>query len=381
MRITCAAALFLATSGTALACPLCPSELGLTVSEEIAGAEIALVVEWVAATPADVDAGLPGETDYQVVHVLRDTTGRVQTGDPVNVPRHRAGAKGERFLLLGAADGMLRWSSPLPVSSAAEEYIREAPAPDAERVERLRFFARHIEHEDSFIGDDAFAEFARAKYEDVVAVADEFEPDRLRRWLADNETLPMRRGLYSLLLGQRGDADDAEFLERLILKRTDDFRLGLDGMIAGYLLLTGEDGLEVIENSKFRDREVNFSETYGAMQSLRFLWSYTDGVISKDRLRSAMRILLDRPELADLVITDLARWQDWSIGDRLMEIYDAEEFNIPSTRRAVARYFLLAERHEGDHVAQARKHLARLRESDPETVHRAEREFRALQLY
>ncbi len=31
-----------------------------------------------------------------------------------------------------------------------------------------------------------------------------------------------------------------------------------------------------------------------------------------------MRMLLDRPELADLVIADLARWEDWSVQDKLM---------------------------------------------------------------
>jgi hypothetical protein len=371
----CLAALLLTGANSALACPLCPTDLGLTVSEEIAGADIALIVEWVAATPADVEAGLPGETEYQVAHVLRDTTQTVQAGDAIKVPRHRAATKDDRFLLLGAADGMLRWSSPLPVGDSAEEYVRRAPRPDADRLERLRFFARRMEHADAFIAADAFAEFALAKYEDVVAAAGEFEPDRLRRWLTDSETLPTRRGLYSLLLGLRGDAGDAEFLKERILSPADDFRLGLDGMIAGYLLLTGEDGLEVIEDSKLRDRDVNFSETYGAMQSLRFMWSYTDGVISKERLRSAMRILLDRPELADLVITDLARWQDWSIVDRLMELYGAEEYNIPSIQRAVVRYYLVAERSEGEHVGRARKHLEQLRESDPETVKQAERLF------
>ena len=31
--------------------------------------------------------------------------------------------------------------------------------------------------------------------------------------------------------------------------------------------------------------------------------------------------MLDRPQLADLVIPDLARWEDWSVMDRLVELF------------------------------------------------------------
>ena len=95
-----------------------------------------------------------------------------------------------------------------------------------------------------------------------------------------------------------------------------------------------------------------------------------------------MRILLDRPELADLVITDLARWQDWSIAEKLMDLYGAEEYNIPSIKRAIVRYFLVAKRATGEdedvtpeHVQVAEAYLEELRESDPDTVKAAERFF------
>ena len=71
------------------------------------------------------------------------------------------------------------------------------------------------------------------------------------------------------------------------------------------------------------------------------MWSYADGRIAKPRLRQSMRILLDRPELADLVIADLARWKDWSIQDRLMTMYQDKAFNVPAIKRAVVRYMLV----------------------------------------
>ena len=190
-------------------------------------------------------------------------------------------------------------------------------------------------------------------------------------------------GLYGLLLGNQGDADDAEFLRREILRPTEDFQFGLSGRISGYLLLSGEEGLEVIEENKLRNLDADFSETYAAMRSLQFMWTYSDGEISKERLRAAMRILLDRPELTDIVIIDLARWQDWSIAGDLMEMYGAEAYNLPSIKRAIVRYFLVAKRATGeddstetpDHVLFAEACLEKLRETDPDTVMAAERFF------
>jgi hypothetical protein len=110
------------------------------------------------------------------------------------------------------------------------------------------------------------------------------------------------------------------------------------------------------------------------------MWTYGDR-IEKDRLRQSMRILLDRPELADLVIADLARWEDWSVIDRLMTLYDAEEYGIPSIKRAIVRYMLVASKdkpEEGEdlaHVQKAEDYLAELRNKDPKTVKQAERFF------
>ena len=131
-----------------------------------------------------------------------------------------------------------------------------------------------------------------------------------------------------MMLGLCGNADDAKLMEEKIVEQTDDFRLGVDGIMGGYLLLTGDKGLELIEKQKLTNSKAPFSETYAAMQALRFMWQYGDGRISVDRLRQSMRLLLDRPELADLVIADLSRMKDWSVQDKLMSLYDAPE-NIP----------------------------------------------------
>lgn len=120
------------------------------------------------------------------------------------------------------------------------------------------------------------------------------------------------------------------------------------------------------------------------MQALRFMWTYEPDRIPKERLKESMRVLLDRPELADLVITDLARWKDWSLQDRLMDMYQDEKFSIPAIRRAIVRYLYYCSQDKGepaadgtttrpDHAVKADELLRKLEEIDPKTVGDAKR--------
>ena len=153
------------------------------------------------------------------------------------------------------------------------------------------------------------------------------------------------------------------------------FPLGLDGLISGYLVLAGEKGLDAIDKSKLQNKKAAFSETYAAAQALRFMWTYGNGRISQDRLRQSMRGLLDRPELADLVIADLARWEDWSVMDRLMKSYGKEDYSHPPVKRAIVRYMLVAAKANDQPAEQAKANLAKLRQQDPALVKSAERSF------
>ena len=88
-----------------------------------------------------------------------------------------------------------------------------------------------------------------------------------------------------------------------------------------------------------------------------------------------MRGLLDRPELADLVIADLARWEDWSVMDRLMKAYGKGEYSQLGVKRAIVRYMLAAAKANGQQAEQANANLAKLRQQDPALVKAAERYF------
>jgi len=150
-------------------------------------------------------------------------------------------------------------------------------------------------------------------------------------------------------------------------------------------LLKRDKGLDVLDKHKLQNKKIPFSETFAAMQALRFMWTYGTGKIAPERLQQSMRILLDRPEMADLVIADLARWKDWSLQDKLMKMYGEGEYNVPSVKRAIVRYMLVSSKDVTNggggavaippHAANGQKLLDELRKKDPKTVSEAERFF------
>ncbi len=364
------------------ACPFC-SAPSLTLCEQLNMSDAAVLVQWDSGLPADKEKGFLGSTEYSVLKVVHDSSGALQPAGKVKLDRYRASKSGDMFLLLGTKTTELEWGSPLEVTETSFNYITQAPSKEAPAIERLIYFVKFLEFSDKTVADDAYGEFANAQYKDIVAVKDQFPREKLREWLSNPQTVPSRLGLFGLMLGLCGTESDAEYLKGRLMEPVEGFRLGVDGMMGGYLLLAGEQGLAALEDAKLRDKKVPFSETYATMQALRFMWTYGDGRISKERLRQSMQIILDRPELADLVIVDLGRWQDWSVSDRLMELYGTAGYDIPSTKRAIVRFYLTEEAAKPKdakepfpaHVASAQKHLKTLRETDPETVKAAEEFF------
>jgi len=372
----------LVRSDESRACPFC-SAPGRTLSEQLQQSDAALVVRFVGRMPPDA-SGRPVRTTYEIVRDLHGSDSQFLEGDILTLGRlDKADEGAGRILLLSSKTIPGDWAPSVPISEAGIDYLLNLPAPEVKPTERLTYFARFLESRDPLIAQDAFGEFANADYRHITAIARTIDSAKVRGWIADPKTDSSRLALYGLLLGLSGSAEDAEYLKKRILEPTDKFRLGSDGLISGYLLLTREEGLSVIEQSKLRDKACHESETYAAMQAVRFMWTYGEGTIGKDHLRAAMRILLDRPSLAELVIVDLGRWSDWSVLDRLMELYGTKGYDEAAVKRAIVRFCLVAEaaRPKGPqtelpkHVAKAKAHLAALRKQDPEIVADAEEFF------
>lgn len=366
-------------NGESQACPFC-SAPGRTLCEQLQQSDTALIVRFVATAPPD-DAGRPARTTYRVIRNLHGSESMTLPEDLITVGRiDKMDVGADLILLLGSKTIPGDWAPSVPISEAGIDYLTRMPAADAHPAERLKYFVRFLESPDELIAQDAFGEFANADYKHIAAIAESFEAATVRGWIASPKTNTSRVALYGLLLGLSGDADDAEFLKGRIVQRNEQVQLGTEGLISGYLLLARDEGLAVVEQAKLRNKACGHVEAYAAMQAVEFMWTYGAGAIGKDRLRAAMRTLLDRPALAELVIVDLGRWSDWSVSDRLMQLYSDAAYEDSRIKRAIVRYYLTAEVSASkdskatppEHVAKARGHLATLRQRDPETVTSAE---------
>lgn len=146
--------------------------------------------------------------------------------------------------------------------------------------------------------------------------------------------------------------------------------MGLDAMIASYLVLAGPDGLPLVEDLFLKNRAAAYQDTYAAVMALRFHGQEL-AVIPRPRILQALRHLLDHPDLADQIIPDLARWQDWSVMDRMVELFKVPGDNSRWVRIPVINYLRECAKQPGDVGQRARTAIAELTEIDPESVRRA----------
>ncbi|MEX1231250.1 MAG: hypothetical protein WEB58_13475 [Planctomycetaceae bacterium] len=396
---------------SAYPCPFCYSVSTWTLSEQVAEHDVVALVQWHHAVRGV--GAKPGTTTFEVLEVLRapqpgappkghlidfvtyrednDPTVRAfsqNKGHLIDFVTYREGKAGDLFLLCGKNANTFIWYHPFKISNAAYDYVKRAPSPQMPIPQRLEYFLNYLEHADPQIAEDAYAEFADVSYQELIAFAPKIPREKVHSWVADPNIDSKRLGLYGKLLGLVGNDDDAEMMAKLIAQPSDDYRPGIDGVMAGYLLLTGEAGLELIEKTKLLDKTVPF-ETYAAMQALRFMWQHGQGRISQDRLRESMRILLDHLEFTDLVIGDLARWKDWESQERLAALYGEGEYNTPPIKRAIARFMLVSmcdvpktandvgttEADRPEHAVRGEKLLEEIRLKDPKPVSQVEQIF------
>ena len=366
----------------ARACPFC-SAVSLTFAQEIAQSEAAVIARLVEPPPASALAptatGPLPKGKFEVVEVLKG-------GDLVAAAGH-AGADaqpietimldeqpvGTTFLLMGVEPLGLVWSSPIRVGERAIAYLKQLADLPEKGPERLAFFLGHLEDEDETLTRDAYDEFAVAPYEDVKGLEDKMDAARLLAWIEDPKVPANRRRLYATMLGVCGTPAEAERIAAIlegkgIAAEQPEVRNGLDALIACHVALQGEQALELVDRLFLaragQGKEVPFTETYAAVMALRFLGEESD-LIPRERVLASLKLLLDEPKLADLVIADLARWQDWSVIDRLAAIFkDAKADNI-FVREPIVNYLRACP------LPEAAAAVQELQAIDPEAVRRA----------
>lgn len=362
------------------ACPFC-SAVSLTFSQEIAQSQAAVIAKLVEPPPASAlsptaDGPLP-KGKFEVVEVLKGGDLVAEAGltggdaKPIETIMLEEKPVGTQFLLMGVEPPNLVWSSPVRTSDRAVDYLRKLGSLPEKGPERLAFFQDHLEDEDETLARDAYDEFAIAPYADVKALKDKMDAATLLGWIENPKVQANRRRLYATMLGVCGSKQDAARIGTILsgeglTPEQAEARSGLDALIACYVALEGPEALDLVDRLflERRGREVPFTETYSAVMALRFLGEESD-LVPRDRVLQSLRLLLEEPKLADLVIADLARWQDWSVVDQLATLFKEAKADNIFVREPIVNYLRACPLPE---AAAAVEELERI---DPEAVRRA----------
>ena len=142
-------------------------------------------------------------------------------------------------------------------------------------------------------------------------------------------------------------------------------------MIACYLTLGGESGLGLINELFLANKQASYADTYQAIMAIRFHGTEGD-VIPRSALVESLHHVLDRKDLADLVIPDLARWNDWSQINRLVNLFETADPENNWVRVPVVNYLRACP------LDSAKEALKKVEKIDPESVRRANTFFRYL---
>jgi hypothetical protein len=345
------------------ACPFC-SAVSMTLGEELKSSD-AVVLATLINRPASSDpaGGAPVKSKFKIVKVLKGDK-LLKGKQQIELLYFGTQEPGATFLLFGVDPKELAWGTPTALSQQGVKYLEKVAQLGDAPAERLVFFQEYFEDADPLLSSDAFNEFAKAPFADVVLLKDSMHRDKLIAWIKDDKVPASRRRLYLTMLGMCGTTADVPMIEAMIKSEDRQARTALDAMIGCYLNLKGADGLPLVEDLFLKNDKSEYVDTYSAIVALRVLGQETN-LIPKQRLVAALRHMLDRPQLADLVIPDLARWQDWGSMPKLVALFkDANEES--SWVRVPVVQFLRA-----CPDPKALEYIAELTKIDPDAVKRA----------
>lgn len=356
-------ALIVPLGGGAAACPFCES-----VQQTIRQQSITMDAVVIASSlDGELTRNLSTGVVKMKIEIVIKGNDLLKVGQTVDAIYYGKVKVGRRFLLSGVDPPNLQWSC-LPVTQRAEQYIVKANKVKDDDVARLRFFRDYLEDEEDLISRDAYDEFASAPYDVLQKIGSDMDHDQLLAWAKDSEIGADRKRLYFTMLGICGSKSDLPILEAMLRNPAKSVTGGLDALIACYLTLAGEQGLPLIDELYISNKKAPFPQSYAAIMAIRF--HGTDGdVIPRSALVESLHKVLDRGELADMVIPDLAKWNDWSQIDRLTRLFKDAEKDKNWLRVPVINYMRACP------LPEAAKAIEELEKIDPEAVRRAKTFF------
>lgn len=251
------------------------------------------------------------------------------------------------------------------------EYLKGVLGPkQQDKVARTKFFFDHLDSENQEISGDAYREFAFASYNDVrdmVAKHRELVRKKVLQWLNERDRNLPRLGLYGMMLGVCGKPEDAAVLRDIL--RDMEVVTGLDGMMAGYLMLNPTEGWAFIVET-LQDRQKNpFNRRHSALRTVKFFLKDQAGKVPEKDIWDAFKTMVDDPELADISLQELRHAKHWSHLDQVLALDQQKSHQTYSIQKAILQYMLRCPEEK------AKQYVAKLRQTSPQRVKTAEEDL------
>src|SRR5262249_19328588 len=176
-----------------------------------------------------------------------------------------------------------------------------------------------------------------------------------------------RFGLYGLLVGHCGKPEDAKAVRALLDDKERSYTSGLDGVVAGYILLDPKGGWEYL-TKLVTDSNADFPVKYAALKTVRFFWEFRPDVIPNAKVLEVVKTLVADPDIADMPIEDLRKWKQWDRTPLILGYASKESHNgTPITMRAILKFAIMASWADPKNEAAA-NYVAEARKKDPKRV-------------
>jgi hypothetical protein len=362
------------------ACPFCTMQ-GQTLTGDVGQASMVLVG---TLTNAKLVAGdtQEGTTDLVIESVIKKND-IVDGKKVITLPKYIPGDdKKYKFLVFcdvfkGKIDPYRGVAVKADCDIAA--YMKGAlEVKDEKPGKRLAYFFKYLDSPELEISNDAYKEFGNADYKDYKDMAKSLPAETLVKWLKDPNTPAFRYGLYASMLGHCGKPEHAKVLRAVLEDPEKKVITGADGILAGYVMLQPREGWDYVREV-LGDEKKEFTQRYAALRAARFFHDSRSDLIAHKDVVSAVALLLDQSDIADLAIEDLRKWGCWGMTEKILGLYDQKSHDVPIIRRSILRFALCARDVGGDgSVIKDRPHpkaaafVAELRKKDPEAVESAE---------
>ena len=324
------------------ACPFCVDERGPTLVGDFVQASMVLYGSF-TNPKVDNSEGLDGGTSDFVIEKVLKKHDVLKDRKIITLPRYIPANKNKFVIFCDVYKDIInpyRGEEVPPGSDLVEYLTGSLKFKDAPIGDRLRHCFDYLNSTDLTISMDAYREFAKADYSDYKAMAKSLPAETVAGWLKDPKTPSYRYGLYGSLLGHCGDpAKHAPILLAMLNDPEKRQGSGIDGLMAGYVLLKPSEGWDYMKDL-LKDDKQEFYVRYAVVRTLRFFWDNRSDVLDKEKLKKGMGMVVEIPDLADFGIDDLRLWKAWEMTDRILDLFKQDKHNHPVIKRAVLRFAL-----------------------------------------